>query len=72
MSGPNTPYDPVEVAALDPAQLDAAVEAARRAFAAAGDLDALKAARLAHVDKGPVALARREIGALPPTAKAEA
>ncbi len=72
MSGPNTPYDPVEVAALDPAQLDTAVEAARAAFAAAGDLEALKAARLAHVDRGAVALARREIGALPPTAKVEA
>lgn len=72
MSGPNTQYDPVEVAALDPAALDAAVAAAQEAFAAATSLEQLKAARLAHVDKGAVALAKREIGALPPSAKAEA
>ncbi|GAA1905753.1 phenylalanine--tRNA ligase subunit alpha [Lapillicoccus jejuensis] len=72
MSGPNTPYDPVEVAALDPAHLQEAVDAARAAFAAARDLDELKAARLAHVDRGAVAGARREIAALPPSAKAEA
>ncbi|HRW18892.1 MAG TPA: phenylalanine--tRNA ligase subunit alpha [Dermatophilaceae bacterium] len=72
MSAPNNPYDPVQVAALDPSALDAAVAAAQAAFAAAGDLEALKAARLAHLDKGPVAQARREIGALPPSAKAEA
>ncbi|HOF64254.1 MAG TPA: phenylalanine--tRNA ligase subunit alpha [Dermatophilaceae bacterium] len=72
MSGPNTSYDPVEVAALDPDTLASAVAAAQAAFAAADDLEALKSARLAHLDKGPVAQARREIGALPPTAKAEA
>ncbi len=72
MSAPNSQYDPVEVAALDPAALDSAVEQARSAFAQAGDLEALKAARLSHLDKGPVAQARREIGALPPSAKAEA
>jgi phenylalanyl-tRNA synthetase alpha chain len=69
MSGPTAPLDP---APLEPAALDAALDAAREAFAAAGDLDALKAARLAHVDKGAIAAARREIGALPPAAKAEA
>jgi phenylalanyl-tRNA synthetase alpha chain len=72
MSAPNNPYDPVRVAALDPATLDAAVAAADAAFAAAQDLEALKAARLAHLDRGQVAQARREIGALPPAAKAEA
>lgn len=72
MSGPNTSYDPVAVAALEPAALEAAVAAAQAAFEDAGTLNALKAARLAHLDKGAVALARREIGALPPTAKAEA
>ena len=66
MSGPNTQYDPVEVAALDPAALDAAVREATAAFAAATTLDELKAARIAHVDRGAVALAKREIGALPP------
>ena len=46
---------------------------ALRAIAAAADLDALKAARLAHAgDRSPLALANREIGALPPQAKAEA
>src|SRR5690242_1188872 len=73
MSGPNTQYDPVEVSTLDPAALDEAVEAAVTAIAAASSLEELKAARLAHQgDRSPLALANREIGALPPTAKAEA
>jgi phenylalanyl-tRNA synthetase alpha chain len=73
MSGPNTQYDPVEVSALDPAVLSAAVDQALAAFAAAPDLEALKAARLAaQGDASPLALANREIGALPPTARAEA
>ncbi len=72
MSGPNKQYDPVEVADLDPAHLDDAVDAARAAFTGAGTLEELKAARLAHIDKGAVALAKREIGALPPSARAEA
>jgi phenylalanyl-tRNA synthetase alpha chain len=43
------------------------------AIAAASDLDALKAARLGHAgDRSPLALANREIGALPPAAKADA
>lgn len=73
MSGPNTSYDPVEVSALDPEQIEADVAAALDAIAAAGDLAALKEARLAHAgEKSPLALANREIGALPPSAKAEA
>ena len=72
MSGPNKQYDPVEVADLDPAHLDDAVTAAAEAFRSAGSLEELKAARLAHIDKGAVARAKREIGALPPSAKAEA
>ena len=73
MSGPNKQYDPVEVAALDPAEVEQAVADARQAIAAAGTLDELKAARLAHQgEKSPLALANREIGALPPSAKAEA
>jgi phenylalanyl-tRNA synthetase alpha chain len=73
VSGPNTQYDPVEVTALDPAVIEANVEAAIAAFAAAGTLEELKAARLAHQgEKSPLALANREIGALPPSAKAEA
>jgi phenylalanyl-tRNA synthetase alpha chain len=43
------------------------------AIAAASTLDELKQARLAHAgDRSPLALANREIGALPPHAKAEA
>ena len=72
MSGPNTPYDPVEVAALAPATLEAAVTAAVTAFGDAGTFDELKKARRTHVDRGPVSLARREIAALPPSARAEA
>ena len=73
MSAPNRSFDPVEVDALKPAALDAAVAAGTEAFAAATDLDALAAAKSAHLgDRAPVALARREIGALPPQAKADA
>lgn len=73
MSGPNQQYDPVEVAALDPVQIEHDVEAAIAAIAAAGDLDALKIVRQEHAgDKSPLALANREIGTLPPSAKAEA
>src|SRR6478735_3190813 len=73
MSGPNTNYDPVEVAALDPAHIEAAVEQALAAAAAAGSLEELKAVRPAHQgERSALALANREIGALPPSAKAEA
>jgi phenylalanyl-tRNA synthetase alpha chain len=73
MSGPNDSYDPKEVAALQPEQLTGAVDAARAAFAAAESLDALTAAHTAHLGgRSPVALARRELGALPPQARADA
>jgi phenylalanyl-tRNA synthetase alpha chain len=73
MSAPNKSYDPVEVAVLAPEQVEAAVTTALAAIADATDLDQLKAARLEHAgDKSPLALANREIGALPPAAKAEA
>jgi phenylalanyl-tRNA synthetase alpha chain len=73
MSGANDNYDPKEVALLQPAALDEAVEAARKAFAEAADLPALTAIKPAHLgDRSPVLSARREIGALPPRAKAEA
>jgi phenylalanyl-tRNA synthetase alpha chain len=72
MSGPNTNFDPKQVASLDVDAVEAMVADARAAFAAADDLDALKAARLAHAgDRSPLALANREIGALPPAAKAD-
>lgn len=73
MSGPNKQYDPVEVAALDPAAIEQAVADAVAAISATASLEELKAARLAHQgEKSPLALANREIGALPPSAKAEA
>jgi phenylalanyl-tRNA synthetase alpha chain len=73
MSAPNKSFDPVEVAVLRPEAVDAAVADALAGIAAAADLDELKAARLAHAgDRSPLALANREIGALPPQAKAEA
>ena len=73
MSGPNKSYDPVEVSTLGPAALAEAVTEALTAFAAADSLDSLKAARLAHQgDASALSRANREIGALPPTAKAEA
>lgn len=72
VSAPNKSYDPVGVASLEPEAVDAMVEAALSDIASASDLDALKSARLAHTgDKSPLALANREIGALPPAAKAE-
>ncbi|MGR6318677.1 phenylalanine--tRNA ligase subunit alpha [Micromonospora soli] len=73
MSYRNDPYDPKQVALLDPDALAAAVADAEKAFAAAADPDVLAALRPAHLgDRSPVALARREIGALPPAAKADA
>lgn len=73
MSGPNSDFDPVQVGLLAPRELALALEAGRDAFASAEDLGALAAARAAHLgDRSPVALARREIGALPPQAKADA
>src|SRR3954462_8474206 len=68
-----TDYDPKQVALLDQTALDEAVTAAEKAFADAADLDALVAARPQQLgDRAPVALARREIGSLPPAAKAAA
>ena len=73
MSGPNTDYDPVEVTPLKADQVEAMREAALAAIAAAADLEALKQVRLDHAgDRSPIALANREIGALPPQARKEA
>ncbi len=67
MSGPNSDYDPVEVAPLKAEEVEAMREAALVAIASAADLDRLKQVRLAHAgDRSPLALANREIGALPP------
>ncbi|OIV37949.1 phenylalanine--tRNA ligase subunit alpha [Mangrovactinospora gilvigrisea] len=73
MSAPNKSYDPVEVEALKPEEVERARDAALAAIAEAADLEALHAARVAHDgDRSPLALANREIGALPPQAKADA
>jgi phenylalanyl-tRNA synthetase alpha chain len=73
MSAPNSSFDPKQVAALAPEAIEQAVAQALQAIAAADDLEALKVARLAATgDKAPLTLANREIGALPPSAKAEA
>jgi phenylalanyl-tRNA synthetase alpha chain len=73
MSAPNKTFDPVQVTPLNPDEVDAARDAALAAVAAAADLDALKSVRLEHAgDRSALALANREIGALPPAAKAEA
>jgi phenylalanyl-tRNA synthetase alpha chain len=66
----STSFDPVEVSTLAPDAVARNVTDALAAIAAASDLDALKAARLAHDgDRSPLALANREIGALPPAAR---
>jgi phenylalanyl-tRNA synthetase alpha chain len=73
MSGPNTNFDPVEVAALSEPEIERVVAEAVAAINEAKTLDTLKQARLDHAgDRSPIALANREIGALPPHAKAEA
>ncbi len=73
MSAPNKGFDPVQVASLAPQAVEAALSEAIAAVAAARDLDELKAVRLAHAgDRSALALANREIAALPPAAKAEA
>ncbi len=72
MSAPNKTYDPVQVAALSPDEVQRMQADALAAIDAATDLDQLKAARLAHAgDRAPISLARSEIGALPPAARSE-
>ena len=73
MSGPNKSYDPVQVTPLQPDEIEAMVAAALAAFEAAGTTAELKQARLDHAgDRSPIALANREIGALPPQARRDA
>ena len=73
MSGSNDAYDPKQVAALAPESLARAVDDAEQAFAQARTLEELLAAKPAHLgDRSPLLSARREIGALPPQARAEA
>ena len=73
MSGPNTDYDPVEVTPLQAEEVQRMRDEALAAVEAATDLAELKQARLDHAgDRSPLALANREIGALPPQARKEA
>jgi phenylalanyl-tRNA synthetase alpha chain len=73
MSAPNKSYDPVEVEALKPEEIERMRDEAIAAIAAAPDLKALREVKAAHVgDRSPLALANREISALPPHAKADA
>jgi phenylalanyl-tRNA synthetase alpha chain len=73
MSGPNTDYDPVEVTPLKAEEVEAMRDAALAAIGAAASLDELRQVRLDHVgDRSPLALANREIGALPPQARKDA
>jgi phenylalanyl-tRNA synthetase alpha chain len=73
MSGPNSSYDPVQVTPLEEEQVFAMRDAALEAIAAATDLDDLKRVRSEHTgDRSPLALANREIGALPPQARKDA
>jgi phenylalanyl-tRNA synthetase alpha chain len=73
MSAPNSNYDPVEVSPLHADEVERCMTEALAAVAAAGTLDELRQVRVAHAgDRSPLALANREIGALPPQAKAEA
>ncbi len=73
MSAPNKSYDPVEVEALKPEEIERARDEALEAVTAAADLDGLREVKAVHAgDRSPLALANREIGALPPHAKAEA
>ncbi|GAA2728726.1 phenylalanine--tRNA ligase subunit alpha [Cellulomonas aerilata] len=77
MSTPSLPSenDPQRLALspLDAGAVEQALTDALAAVAAAGDLDALKTARLAHAgDRSPLSLANREIGRLAPADKAVA
>ena len=73
MSAPNRSYDPVEVTPLHPDEVARMTDEALADIAAASDLDLLHTVKVAHDgDRSPLALANREIGALPPAARAEA
>jgi phenylalanyl-tRNA synthetase alpha chain len=72
MSGPNDSYDPKQVSPLSAEAVASMVSDAVAAIAAATTLADLKAARTAHAgERSPIALANREIGALPPAARKE-
>jgi len=73
MSAPNKQFDPVAVTPLKAEEVQGALDDALAAVAGASSLEELKSVRIAHDgDRSPLALANREIGALPPAARAEA
>jgi len=73
MSAPNKSFDPKSPASLNADAVTGMVDAALVAIASAATLEDLKEVRLAHAgDRSPLSLANREIGSLPPAAKAEA
>jgi len=58
---------------MNPAEINSWISDAKKAFAVASDLEALKEARILHTgDKSPIALASRGLGALSPEQKASA
>ncbi|MGH3632796.1 MAG: phenylalanine--tRNA ligase subunit alpha, partial [Mycobacterium sp.] len=64
---------PVDLTPLSREVLTEAVNAARLAFAAATDLDALARAKTEHLgDRAPLALARQTLAALPKSERADA
>ncbi|MGH3494426.1 MAG: phenylalanine--tRNA ligase subunit alpha, partial [Sciscionella sp.] len=70
---PTRADDPVEVTSLHPDEVARALDAALAAIAAAADLTGLDSANAEHAgDRSPLALANREIGALPARARKDA
>lgn len=73
MPAPSSDYDPVEVTPLRADEIERMVTEALSAIAAARTGAELRQVRHDHAgDRSPLALANREIGALPPQARKEA
>lgn len=72
MSAPNKSFDPKQISDLGEQAVEEMVATAIAASEKSRNLEELKKAKLAHWgDRSPISLANREIGALPPAAKAE-
>ncbi len=73
MSAPNKSYDPVMVSTLEPPAIELAVSQALAACHQAHNMAEFEQARSWHTgQRSPLLLARAEIAALPPAARAEA
>lgn len=73
MSAPNSEYDPVEVTALQASEIERMRDEALTAIGAVTTLAELTQVKHDHAgDRSPLALANREIGALPPQARKDA